>query len=164
VLYRWRQGELQVLLLHMGGPYWSHKDAGAWTIPKGEYRPDEDALIAAQREFLEETGQSISGSFLPLTPIKQRNGKIVTAWAIEGDFEPSQLRSNLFSMEWPPRSGQLQQFPEVDRAAWFTAPQAREKMIAGQAALMDQLQPRLTSPSGVTGAIVDTSSPDTEHR
>ena len=147
VLYRWRQGEPQVLLVHMGGPYWSHRDAGAWTIPKGERESDEDPLGAARREFLEETGQPISGSFLPLTPIKQRSGKTVTAWAIEGEFEPSQLHSNLFSLEWPPRSGKMQQFPEVDRAAWFTPAEARTRMIEGQAALLDQLLSRLGSRS-----------------
>jgi predicted NUDIX family NTP pyrophosphohydrolase len=146
LLYRWRQGEPQVFLVHMGGPYWSGRDAGAWTIPKGERELEEDALAAARREYLEETGQPVGGAFLPLTPIKQRSGKTVTAWAVEGEFEPLELRSNLFSLEWPPRSGKVQQFPEVDRAAWFTPAEARTKMIEGQASLVDQLLFRLRGP------------------
>jgi len=143
LLYRYRDGEPQVLLLHAGGPFWVHKDDGAWTIPKGEYGAGEEPLQAAQREFLEETGAPVSGAFMSLEPIRQRNGKIVSAWAVEGDFDPAQLRSNLFSMEWPPRSGRMKEFPEADRAAWFTLEQARTKMIAGQAALLDQLAQRL---------------------
>ena len=143
VLYRRQQGEWQVLLLHMGGPFWSAKDAGAWTIPKGEYGSDEEPLAAAQREFLEETGHTVTGTFAQLAPIRQRSGKIVSAWAVEGDFDPSQLRSNVFSLEWPPRSGKLQQFPEADRAEWFSLPEARTKIIAAQLPLLDQLRSQL---------------------
>ncbi len=145
VLYRRRDDEWQVLLLHMGGPFWARKDAGAWTIPKGEYETDEDPLVAARREFLEETGSAVEGSFLPLEPIRQRNGKLVIAWAVQGDFDPAQLRSNLFSMEWPPRSGRMQEFPEADRAAWYTLAEARTRMSAGQAMLLDQLEERLNT-------------------
>ena len=145
VLYRRRDDEWQVLLLHMGGPFWARKDAGAWTIPKGEYGTDEDPLAAARREFLEETGSAVEGPFLPLEPIRQRNGKLVTAWAVQGDFDPAQLRSNLFSMEWPPRSGRMQEFPEADRAAWYTLAEARTRMPAGQTMLLDQLEERLNT-------------------
>jgi len=148
LLYRYREGELQVLLLHPGGPYWTHKDAGAWSIPKGEIEADEDPLAAAQREFLEETGAAVAGQFLALAPIKQRSGKVVTAWAVRGDFEPSQLRSNLFQLEWPPRSGKLQEFPEADRGEWFSLTEARARMVAGQSALLDSLQSLLHSGAG----------------
>ncbi|HEX4375961.1 MAG TPA: NUDIX domain-containing protein [Steroidobacteraceae bacterium] len=143
VLYRHREGAWQVLLLHMGGPLWARKDAGAWTIPKGEYPAEEDPLTAARREFLEETGAAVDGTFQPLEPVRQRNGKQVSAWAVEGDFDPAQLRSNLFSMEWPPRSGRMQEFPEADRAAWYTLSDARQRMPAGQVALLDQLEAHL---------------------
>ena len=146
LLYRYRDGELQVLLVHMGGPFWATKDEGAWTIPKGEYGAAEQPLQAAQREFLEETGAPVSGPFIELEPIRQRNGKVVSAWAAQGDFDPAQLRSNLFSMQWPPRSGMMQQFPEADRAAWFTLSEAGSKMLSGQAALLAQLAQRLNSP------------------
>jgi predicted NUDIX family NTP pyrophosphohydrolase len=147
LLYRRYQHELQVFLIHMGGPFWAHKDAGAWSIPKGEYGADETALAAAQREFLEETGSPISGSFLELQPIRQRNGKLVSAWAVEGEFDPASLHSNLFTLEWPPRSGRMQEFPEADRGAWFSIADARERMIAGQAPLLDQLITRLQTVS-----------------
>jgi predicted NUDIX family NTP pyrophosphohydrolase len=149
LLFRHHSGELQVFLIHPGGPYALHKDAGAWSIPKGEIEPDEEPLQAAQREFLEETGQSVSGPFMALEPIRQRSGKAVIAWAARGEFEPSLLNSNLFSMEWPPRSGKLQQFPEADRGDWFSLPEARVKMIAGQEQLLDQLSQRLTSHTGL---------------
>ena len=139
LLYRRHAGELQVFLAHPGGPYWARKDLGAWTIPKGEYPPEEDPLHAAQREFLEETGFTVNGPFMPLTPVRQANGKLVAAWACAGELDPSQLRSNLFTLEWPPRSGQMQQFPEVDRGEWFSLAQARLKINAGQAPLLDQL-------------------------
>jgi predicted NUDIX family NTP pyrophosphohydrolase len=139
LLYRRCQDELQVFLIHMGGPLFAHKDAGAWSIPKGEYGPDETPLAAAQREFLEETGSPISGPFRELAPIRQRSGKVVSAWAVEGELDPSTLHSNLFTLEWPPHSGRMQQFPEADRAAWFSIADARERLIAGQAPLLDQL-------------------------
>jgi predicted NUDIX family NTP pyrophosphohydrolase len=139
LLYRRYQDELQVFLIHMGGPLFAHKDAGAWSIPKGEYAPNETAFAAAQREFLEETGSPISGSFRELEPIRQRNGKVVSAWAVEGELDPSTLHSNVFTLEWPPHSGRMQQFPEADRAAWFSIADARERIIPGQAPLLDQL-------------------------
>jgi predicted NUDIX family NTP pyrophosphohydrolase len=148
LLYRHVAGELQVFLVHMGGPYFSHKDTGAWSIPKGEYGSDEEPLQAAQREFAEETGLALEGPFLALETIKQRNGKQVTAWAKRGEFDPAQLRSNFFCLEWPPRSGKTQQFPEADRGEWFSLAAARPKMIPGQALLLDQLVARLGSPAG----------------
>jgi predicted NUDIX family NTP pyrophosphohydrolase len=146
VLYRRRERQLQVLLVHMGGPFWAKKDQGAWSIPKGEYGADEEPLQAARREFQEETGASVYGPFLALQPIRQRNGKTVMAWASEGEFDPAQLKSNLFTLEWPPRSGRMQQFPEVDRAAWFSLSEACARIIAGQEALLEQLQSLLTPP------------------
>jgi predicted NUDIX family NTP pyrophosphohydrolase len=139
LLYRHRDHELQVLLVHPGGPYWAHKDEGAWSIPKGEYASGEEPLHAAQREFLEELGAPVSGPFLALQSIRQRSGKLVCAWAASGEFDPSQLRSNEFEMEWPPRSGRRQRFPEVDRAAWFSLAPARVKMAAAQVPFLDRL-------------------------
>jgi predicted NUDIX family NTP pyrophosphohydrolase len=138
LLYR-RRGELEVFLVHPGGPFWAKKDAGAWSVPKGEIGEGEEPLQAAQREFLEETGFPIGGEFRPLELLKQSGGKSVHAWAVEADCDPSELRSNLFSLEWPPKSGQTREFPEVDRAAWFTIPQAREKILKGQIGFIDQL-------------------------
>ena len=138
LLYR-RRAELEVFLVHPGGPFWAKKDARAWSLPKGEFGEGEDPLQAAKREFTEETGFEIDGEFRPLDPVKQSGGKIVYAWAIEGDCDPARLRSNLFSLEWPPKSGRKQEFPEVDRAAWFTIPQARERILAGQIGFLDQL-------------------------
>ena len=146
LLYRRHAQALQVFLIHMGGPLWAHKDAGGWSIPKGEYGADEEPLQAAQREFQEETGAQVSGPFLALQPIRQRSGKLVSAWAAEGDFDPTQLKSNLFTLEWPPGSGRMQQFPEADRGAWFTLPDARLRIIAGQAALLEQLQALVSIP------------------
>jgi predicted NUDIX family NTP pyrophosphohydrolase len=140
LLYRHHpSGELQVLLIHMGGPYWLRKDAGAWSIPKGEYLSDEEPLQAAQREFEEETGMKVAGPFLALEPVRQHNGKQVMAWAAQGDFDTAMLRSNLFTLEWPPHSGKMQPFPEADRAEWFSLADARDRMIAGQAPLLEQL-------------------------
>ena len=115
------------------------KDLGAWSVPKGEFDEEEDPLLAAKREFREETGSEIRGDFTALSPIKQKSGKIVYAWAVEGDFDEKGLVSNAFTMEWPPRSGKYQSFPEVDRGEWFGAALAKEKMIAAQAALVDEL-------------------------
>lgn len=140
LVYRFFEGRLQVLLVHPGGPFWKHKDAGAWSIPKGEYEPDEDPFAAAVREFAEETGQTPSGRFIPLTPIRQAGGKTVRAWAFEGDFDPSQLKSNTFSMQWPPGSGRIIDFPEVDKAAWFNLPEAKTHLIQAQTAFIDELE------------------------
>ena len=138
-MYRRRGKALEVLLAHPGGPFWAKKDMGAWTIPKGELSPGEDAIAAAQREFEEETGLRLEGPFTPLTPIKQAGGKIVQAWAVEGDCDPSAIKSNTFAMEWPPKSGRQQEFPEIDRAAWFRLDEAREKILKGQMGLVDEL-------------------------
>jgi predicted NUDIX family NTP pyrophosphohydrolase len=138
LLYR-RRGELEVFLVHPGGPFWSKKDTGAWSIPKGEVGQGEDRLQAARREFLEETGFAIDGEFRPLEPVTQAGGKIVHAWAVEADCDPAELRSNLFSMEWPPRSGKTREFPEIDRACWFNISAARKRIIAPQRGFLDQL-------------------------
>jgi len=139
LLFRRRNHELEVLLIHPGGPLWVKKDEGAWSIPKGEIEDGEDPLAAARREFNEELGSPVSGEFIELAPIRQASGKLVHAWALEGDFDPATLTSGLFSMEWPPRSGRQQHFPEVDRAEWFTIGEARRKINKAQIALLDQL-------------------------
>jgi len=136
-------GDLEVLLVHPGGPFWANKDDGAWSIPKGEFDDDEDPLDAARREFEEETGSAPSGDVIPLEPLRQSSGKVVYAWAVRGDFDPSTLKSNTFSMEWPPKSGRQQDFPEVDRAAWFAIEAAERKILKGQAALLRQLREKL---------------------
>jgi predicted NUDIX family NTP pyrophosphohydrolase len=139
LLYRHCDGDLEVFLVHPGGPYWAKKDAGAWSIPKGELEEGENPLEAAKREFTEETGFAVDGEFRQLDPLKQRSGKIVHAWAVEADCDAALVRSNLFSLEWPPKSGQLQKFPEVDRAQWFSIREARTRIIAGQIGFIDQL-------------------------
>lgn len=145
LLYRFRDGTLEVFLIHPGGPYWHGKDAGAWSIPKGELEEGDDELAAAQREFEEETGSRVSGEFLPLEPLRLKSGKIIHAWAVRGDIDASAIRSNAFSMEWPPRSGRQQEFPEVDRGGWFTMEKAREKIHPGQQGFLDQLKERISS-------------------
>ena len=139
VLFRQRAGELEVLLVHPGGPFWAKKDDGVWSIPKGEIGDGEDPLAAARREVREETGASPDGAFIPLTPVRQPGGKVVHAWAIEGDVDSATITSNTFEMEWPPRSGRQHTFPEVDRAAWFTISEARSKILRGQLPLLDAL-------------------------
>ena len=139
LMFRVRNGELEVFLVHPGGPFWAKKDAGAWSIPKGEFSAAEEPLAAAQREFAEETGCRARGPFIPLTPITQRSGKVVHAWAVQGDCDPAQLHSNSFSLEWPPRSGKHQQFPEVDRAEWFSVRGALEKIIPAQRGFVTEL-------------------------
>lgn len=139
LLYRMVKGLPQVMLVHPGGPFWAKKDTGSWSVPKGELNDDEDTLEAAKREFHEETGMMPNGDFIPLTPVKQKSGKLILAWALEGDMDVSKLESNLFEMEWPPHSGKKQQFPEVDRAAWFSVNEAREKITQGQLPLLDEL-------------------------
>ena len=132
--------QVEVFLVHPGGPFWSRKDEGAWTIPKGEFTDEEEPLAAAKREFKEETGRDApEGDYLPLKPIKQAGGKVVHGWAIEADFDPAGLQSNKFLQEWPPRSGRKQEFPEVDRADWFSPEIAKRKILAGQTPLIDQL-------------------------
>lgn len=140
LLYRVREETLEVFLVHPGGPFWARKDLGVWSIPKGEIDEGEDPLEAARREFEEETGFRPEGEFRELTPIRQRSGKIVHAWAVEGDCDPTILRSNIFTLEWPPRSGRQKEFPEADRAGWFSLTQAREKILEGQRELLAQLE------------------------
>jgi predicted NUDIX family NTP pyrophosphohydrolase len=139
LMYRRSRGVLEVLLVHPGGPFWMKKDAGAWSIPKGEYADGEEPLAAATREFQEETGLVAAGPYLPLTPVKQQGGKVVHAWAFEGDCRAESLKSTTFSLEWPPRSGRHREFPEVDRAGWFGLEEAKRKILPGQIALLDEL-------------------------
>jgi len=139
-MYRFREGSLEVFLVHPGGPFWAKKDDSAWSIPKGEFNiDDEDPLEAAKREFEEETGFALGGDFIPLDTLRQSSMKIVHAWAVEGDCDAAKIKSNSFSMEWPPRSGEQQEFPEVDRAEWFDTGTARIKLLKGQTALIDRL-------------------------
>ena len=139
LLFRQRDKKVQVLLAHPGGPFWSRKDQGVWTIPKGLIGPSESLLSAAQREFAEETGYRPGGEAIPLGSAKQPGGKVVHVWAIEGDWDPVDLQSNTFEMEWPPRSGRRQSFPEIDRASWFGIVEARLEILKGQAAFLDHL-------------------------
>jgi len=139
-MYRIKDGATQVLLAHPGGPFFVKKDDGAWSIPKGEPDTEEDLLITAQREFEEETGVKPTGKFIPLKPVKQKGGKVVHAWAVEGNCDPDTIQSNTFTMEWPPRSGQQQAFPEIDRAEWFDLATARRKIKSGQVGLIDELE------------------------
>lgn len=139
-MYRVRSGRLDVLLVHPGGPFWMKKDAGVWGLPKGEVDPGEDALDAAKREFEEETGLRAQGEFLPLGEVKQKSGKIVRAWAFEGNCDPASLKSNIFTMEWPPNSGKKQEFPEIDRAEFLSLEEARKKINPAQVPLIDALE------------------------
>jgi predicted NUDIX family NTP pyrophosphohydrolase len=146
VLHRAGDGGPEVLLVHPGGPFWTKKDDGAWSIPKGEYEPDEDALACALREFEEETGTRLDAAELvDLGAVVQKAGKEVRAWAVRGDLDPATVRSNNFTMEWPPRSGRRQEFPEIDRAEWFALDAARVKLVAAQAELLDRLVERMTN-------------------
>jgi predicted NUDIX family NTP pyrophosphohydrolase len=139
VAYRIRNEKVEVLLTHLGGPFWKHKDAGAWSIPKGEIEPGEDALACAKREFEEETGLKPTGNFVELQPVKLKSGKLVMAWAVEGDLDLRQFKSNSFTMEWPPRSGKMQEFPEVDGVAFFELGEAQIKINPGQVPLLKEL-------------------------
>jgi predicted NUDIX family NTP pyrophosphohydrolase len=143
LMYQRRDGELHVLLVHPGGPFWRNKDDGAWSIPKGEYPPGDDAEAAARREFAEELGAAPSGVLHALGEVRQSGGKRVVAFALEGDLDADAIHSNAFEMEWPPRSGRMQRFPEVDRAAWFALPVARVKILAGQRPFLDRLEQAL---------------------
>lgn len=144
-MYRMHDGTLQIFLVHPGGPFWMNKDLGAWSIPKGEIDKDEASLEAALREFEEETGVSVSGHRIPLTPVKLKSGKLIRAWAVEGDCDPSKIRSNTFKMEWPPRSGQQHEFPEIDRAAWFDIEEAKKKIHQGQVGMLEELRHKIRS-------------------
>jgi predicted NUDIX family NTP pyrophosphohydrolase len=148
LMFRWRQRTPELLLVHPGGPFWAKKDAGAWSIPKGLFESDEDALSAAKREFEEETGSRPEGLFLALGSFRQPGGKTIWAWAIEGECDLTTFSSNMFSMEWPPKSGRIQQFPEVDRAEWFGAPEAVLKISKGQVAIIEALLSKLGATPG----------------
>lgn len=140
----WRRldsGAVEVFLGHMGGPYWARKDAGTWTIPKGEIEPGEEPLDVARREFCEEVGSPVpSGDLIDLGEVRQAGGKTVLAWAVEGDLDASTTASNTFELEWPPKSGRMQSFPEIDRAAWFDLATAAEKIVVGQRTFLERLQ------------------------
>jgi predicted NUDIX family NTP pyrophosphohydrolase len=142
VLYRFKKS-LEVFLVHPGGPFWSKKDEGAWSIPKGEYEEGEDPFEVAKREFKEETGYEASGDFISLSPLKQPSRKIIIAWALEGDCDADKIKSNTFTMEWPPRSGKYTEFSEVDRAGWFSISVAKIKLLKGQVGFLEQLCEKL---------------------
>jgi predicted NUDIX family NTP pyrophosphohydrolase len=143
VLYRQISSNLEVMLVHPGGPFWAKKDEGAWSIPKGEFEEGEEPLQAAKREFEEETGFAVTGDFVPLSPLRQRGGKVVYAWAVEGDFDVSNLKSNTFTLEWPPGSGRSKEFPEVDRACWFPLEEARRRILTAQEPFLSELEQKL---------------------
>ena len=143
LLYRKREAKIEVLIVHPGGPFWAKKDDGAWSIPKGEYVEGENPLSAAKREFAEETGYELSGAFVELPPAKQPSGKVIRAWAVEGDLDAASIRSNDVSVEWPPKSGRVQTFPEVDRALWCDLALAKQKLLPGQRVLLDGLEQRI---------------------
>lgn len=140
LMYRWHGGGIEVLLVHPGGPFWAKKDEGSWSVPKGEYEAGEDPLEVAKREFQEETGYAAKGEFIPLTPRRQPSGKVITAWAFEGDCDAAAIKSNTFSMEWPPRSGKQKEFPEIDRAGWFPIQMGKEKILKGQAGFLEEAE------------------------
>lgn len=140
LLYRFHKTTIEFFLVHPGGPFWAKKDAGSWSIPKGEIEKDEDPLTAAIRECQEETGIIAEGNFIELTPVKQKSGKLIYAWALESEVDAASIVSNTFEMEWPPRSGIQKSFPEIDRAAWFTPAEAAIKIIPGQLPLIGELE------------------------
>ena len=144
LLFRKNKGDLEVFLVHPGGPFWKNKDEGAWSIPKGELNEDEETLPAAIREFFEETGLLVSGHFIPLNPVQLKSGKKVFAWALEKDIDADNIFSNNFEMEWPPRSGKMQSFPEVDRGEWFTVAQAKKKINGGQLDFLKKLENKIS--------------------
>lgn len=150
LLFRRAGPKIEVLLVHPGGPFWAKKDAGAWSIPKGEYAAGEDPRAAAMREFQEETGLRPSGEPMPLGSFRQSSAKVIEVWALEGAFDPASLRSNTFSMEWPPRSGRMQSFPEVDSAAWFDLEEAQRKIVKGQQPALAVLSHRVREMRGAT--------------
>ncbi len=153
-MFRRRAGSLEVLLVHPGGPFWAKKDAGAWSIPKGEIDTDENELDAARREFEEETGVRAQEPFIPLPPVKQKSGKLVLAWAFEGNLDLRSIRSNTFTMEWPPKSGRQQEFPEIDRAEFFAIEEAKHKIVAGQVPFVTELEKQLSPGSGTAGGVL----------
>ena len=139
LVFRRVEQQVEVFLVHPGGPFWAKKDDGAWSLPKGEYSEGEDAFEAAKREFAEETGIEMAGDFVPLGEARQPGGKSVTAWAVEGDLDAGSIKSNMFTMEWPPRSGKMREFPEVDRGEWFSLSVAGTKILKGQKVFLDRL-------------------------
>jgi predicted NUDIX family NTP pyrophosphohydrolase len=141
--YRKTDSNYEVFLVHPGGPYWAKKDLSSWSIPKGEFEDEEDPLAAAKREFREETGFEIKGEFFSLEPVKQPGGKIIFTWAVEADFDASKVSSNTFEMEWPPKTGRMQEFPEVDRGEWFVMEAARRKLLKGQIPILGKLAEKL---------------------
>lgn len=143
MLFRKAEAGIEVFLVHPGGPFWKKKDLGAWSLPKGEYDEGEDPLAAAKREFTEETSLIVDGDFVALGELKQPSGKVVSAWALEHDLDPARVKSNTFSMEWPPKSGRTQEFPEVDAGAWFSLPAAMEKMLKGQTDFLARLAEKI---------------------
>lgn len=143
LMYRMRDSAVEVFLVHPGGPFWANKDSGAWSVPKGEFEPGEDSLAAARRELREETGLELEGNFMALRPVRQTGGKLVQAWAVRGDCDPASIRSNSFTMEWPPRSGRRRDFPEIDKAAWFSLEAAREKILKSQLGLLEELERKI---------------------
>jgi len=145
LLYRFTKNELEVFLIHPGGPFWAAKDDGAWSIPKGEFTEGESAIAAAKREFYEETGFVIDGNGIPLSPLKQKGGKMVFAFAVEGDCEAEKMQSNTFEIEWPPRSGKKKSFPEADRGQWFSLSEARIKISASQLPLLEEIAAKESS-------------------
>ncbi|WP_447979391.1 NUDIX domain-containing protein [Candidatus Nitrospira bockiana] len=145
LIYRRRGGRLEVFLIHPGGPFWKDKDLGAWSIPKGEPEPGEDPLEAARREFREETGLTAPEAGMALTPVKQPGGKVVSVWACEGEADPEAIKSNTFTLEWPPKSGRHQEFPEADRAAWFGVEEAKQRIVKGQLPFLLELEQKLSS-------------------
>jgi predicted NUDIX family NTP pyrophosphohydrolase len=147
LLYRFREGRCEVLLVHPGGPFWTHRDLGSWSVPKGEIGEGEEPLAAARREFEEETGFHLDGPFRPLRPITQKGGKVVLCWTREGSVDAEKARSITFPLEWPPHSGRIEEFPEVDRAAFFTLDEARRRINPGQVPFLSELQ-ALLSPAG----------------
>jgi predicted NUDIX family NTP pyrophosphohydrolase len=143
LVYRKTKEEYEILLVHPGGPFWAKKDMNSWSIPKGEFEDDEEPLAAAKREFEEETGFKIEGEFIELNPVKQPGGKLIYSWSVEGDINASEVKSNLFKMEWPPRSGAFKEFPEIDRAEWFSFKTAKQKIITGQIPIVENLRNKL---------------------
>ena len=145
LLFRLVDERPEVLLVHPGGPFWVNKDAGSWSIPKGEFGENENPLDAARREMEEETGIKVAGSFIELTPVRQKSGKVIYPWASQQDADPESVKSNFFEMEWPPKTGKNQSFPEIDRAGWFEFPEARIKLVSGQVAILDELEYKLNA-------------------
>ena len=145
LLYRYHNNLPEVLLVHPGGPFWAKKDLGSWSIPKGEFEADEDPLDAAKREVEEETGLKVQGDFVKLTPVKQKSGKIIYAWAVQGNLNATEIKSNTFEIEWPPKSGKKKAFPEIDKAAWFNVNEAKKKIIQGQVPLIMELETKFNA-------------------